>query len=93
MDRLLFERGSPPAKIRVDNGPEFVSWALDPWACINQVNLDFVVEKPFHAGAGIFFAERALALGLVRHLAVKSAYAASAFSNRTRSAARFSGML
>jgi transposase InsO family protein len=25
MDRLLFERGSPPAKIRVDNGPEFIS--------------------------------------------------------------------
>lgn len=25
MDRLLFERGSPPAKIRVDNGPEFIA--------------------------------------------------------------------
>jgi putative transposase len=27
MDRLLFERGRPPAKIRVDNGPEFISRA------------------------------------------------------------------
>jgi len=25
MDRLLFERGCPPDKIRVDNGPEFIS--------------------------------------------------------------------
>lgn len=36
MDRLLFERGSPPAKIRVDNGPEFISRALDHWAYINR---------------------------------------------------------
>lgn len=41
MDRLLFERGSPPAKIRVDNGPEFISRALDHWAYINRVTLDF----------------------------------------------------
>lgn len=41
MDRLLFERGCPPAKIRVDNGPEFISRALDHWAYINRVTLDF----------------------------------------------------
>ncbi len=29
MDRLLFERGFPPDKISVDNGPEFISRALD----------------------------------------------------------------
>ena len=29
MDRLLSERGGSPAKIRVDNGPEFISRALD----------------------------------------------------------------
>lgn len=28
MDRLLFERGASPSKIRVDNGPEFISQAL-----------------------------------------------------------------
>ena len=41
MDRLLFDRGCPPAKIRVDNGPEFISRALDHWAYINRVTLDF----------------------------------------------------
>lgn len=41
MDRLLFERGCPPTRIRVDNGPEFISRALDHWAYINQVALDF----------------------------------------------------
>jgi putative transposase len=41
MGRLLFERDCPPAKIRVDNGPEFIFCALDHWAYINQVTLDF----------------------------------------------------
>jgi putative transposase len=41
MDRLLFERGKPPVRIRVDNGPEFISRALDHWAYINWVTLDF----------------------------------------------------
>lgn len=40
MDRLLFERGGAPDKIRVDNGPEFIS-RLDHWAYINRVTLDF----------------------------------------------------
>jgi hypothetical protein len=58
---------------------------------VNSNDTD-VVEKPFQPGAGIFF-ERELARGLVRHREAKSAYALSAFSTRTRSAARFSGML
>jgi putative transposase len=37
----LSERGNPPAKIRVDIGPEFISRALDHWAYINRVTLDF----------------------------------------------------
>ena len=41
MDRLLFERGTPPSKIRVDNGPEVISKGLDHWAYINRVTLDF----------------------------------------------------
>lgn len=40
IDRRLFERGGPPAKIRVDNGPEFISRALDHWTHINRVTLD-----------------------------------------------------
>ncbi len=30
-----------PERIRVDNGPEFVSRALDQWAYLHQVTLDF----------------------------------------------------
>lgn len=41
MDRLIFQRSTPPSKIRVDNGPEFISCALDHWAYINWVTLDF----------------------------------------------------
>ncbi|VWX53879.1 hypothetical protein NOVOSPHI9U_50498 [Novosphingobium sp. 9U] len=44
MDRLLFERDDAPAKIRVDNGPGFISRALDHWAYINRVTLNF--SKP-----------------------------------------------
>ena len=41
MERLTFQRGTAPAKIRVDNGPEFVSRALDQWAYMDKVALDF----------------------------------------------------
>jgi len=41
LDRLLFDRGSSPTKIRVANGPDFISWALDHWAYINRVTLGF----------------------------------------------------
>ncbi len=40
MGRLLIERGAPE-RIRVDNGPEFISRALDKWAYENSVTLDF----------------------------------------------------
>ena len=40
MARLASLRGAPTA-IRVDNGPEFVSRALDLWAYANGVTLDF----------------------------------------------------
>jgi putative transposase len=40
MMRLALLRGAPSA-IRVDNGPEFVSKALDRWAYANGVTLDF----------------------------------------------------
>lgn len=39
MTRLALLRGAPSA-IRVDNGPEFVSKALDRWAYANSVTLD-----------------------------------------------------
>ena len=44
IDRLLFERGGAPEKIRVDNSPEFISRALDHWAYINRVTLD--IRRP-----------------------------------------------
>ena len=40
MTRLALIRGAPRT-IRVDNGPEFVSKALDRWAYENGVTLDF----------------------------------------------------
>ncbi len=39
-DRLLKHRGKPKA-IRVDNGSEFTSKAMDQWAYFNKVELDF----------------------------------------------------
>jgi len=40
MNRIVAVRGAPKS-IRVDNGPEFVSRALDQWAYMHQVTLDF----------------------------------------------------
>lgn len=40
MDRIASGRGAPHT-IRVDNGPEFISKALDRWAYENGVKLDF----------------------------------------------------
>ena len=40
MNRITATRGAPKS-IRVDNGPEFVSRALDQWAYLHQVTLDF----------------------------------------------------
>ena len=40
MTRITLSRGAPKS-IRVDNGPEFISKALDRWAYENGVTLDF----------------------------------------------------
>ena len=40
MARITTSRGAPRT-IRVDNGPEFISKALDRWAYENGVTLDF----------------------------------------------------
>ena len=40
MARIASVRGAPKT-IRVDNGPEFISKALDRWAYENGVTLDF----------------------------------------------------
>jgi putative transposase len=40
MNRIIAVRGAPRA-IRVDNGPEFVSRALNQWAYLHQITLDF----------------------------------------------------
>ena len=41
LDRIVTKRGYPKS-IRVDNGPEFTSKALDQWAYLNGVELDFI---------------------------------------------------
>jgi len=41
LERLAEVKGLPDS-IRVDNGPEFISKALDEWAYHNQVKLDFI---------------------------------------------------
>lgn len=41
MERIKFPRGAVPAKSRADNGPEFISKVLDPWAYVNGVVMDF----------------------------------------------------
>jgi len=39
MNRIAAVRGAPKS-IRVDNGPEFVSRALDQWAYLHRITLD-----------------------------------------------------
>lgn len=41
MERLKQQHGRVPGRIKVDNGSEFISRALDKWAYDNQVTLDF----------------------------------------------------
>ncbi len=41
MERMKLTRGTLPQRIKVDNGSEFISKALDLWACENKVALDF----------------------------------------------------
>lgn len=41
MERMRLTRGALPQRIKVDNGSEFISKALDKWAYENNVVLDF----------------------------------------------------
>jgi putative transposase len=41
MERMKLTRGAVPERIKVDNGSEFISKALDKWASENVVRLDF----------------------------------------------------
>ncbi len=41
LGRIAARRRQFPKSIRVDNGPEFTSKALDQWAYLNKVTLDF----------------------------------------------------
>ena len=41
MERMKLTRGVVPGRIKVDNGSEFISKALDKWAYENNVRLDF----------------------------------------------------
>lgn len=41
LTRIVGERGASPVRIQADNGPEFVSLALDKWAYEQGVTLDF----------------------------------------------------
>lgn len=41
MERIKLTRGIVPRRIKVDNGSEFISKALDKWAYENGVVLDF----------------------------------------------------
>lgn len=47
LDQLIAWRGQP-LKIRIDNGPEFVSEALAEWARLRSIELKFIQKgKPF----------------------------------------------
>jgi putative transposase len=41
MEGITFREGAIPKRIKVDNGPEFISKVLDHWAYANKVSLDF----------------------------------------------------
>jgi putative transposase len=50
LDRLVWDYGLP-ATLRVDNGPEFISTALDRWAFKHGVKIDFIQPgKPTQNG-------------------------------------------
>jgi putative transposase len=50
LDRLVWQYGLP-ASLRIDNGPEFISTALDRWAFRHGVKLDFIQPgKPTQNG-------------------------------------------
>jgi putative transposase len=46
MDKLTYLHNAKPERIQVDNGSEFISKALDKWACENKVVL-FIINNIF----------------------------------------------
>jgi putative transposase len=51
MERIVYERGTAPQRITVDNGPEFISKHLDAWAHHRHVTLTFIQPgKPMQNG-------------------------------------------
>ena len=42
LERIRLERGSAPKRLRLDNGPEMISTALEAWACEHGVRLQFI---------------------------------------------------
>jgi putative transposase len=50
LNKLIEWRGTP-SKLRVDNGPEFISQALEDWSKDNQIDLTFIEKgKPHQNG-------------------------------------------
>lgn len=50
LERVLLERGTPQ-RITVDNGPEFISRAVDAWAYQRKITMDFIQPgKPMQNG-------------------------------------------
>lgn len=50
LERVLQERGTPQ-RITVDNGPEFISRAVDAWAYQRKITMDFIQPgKPMQNG-------------------------------------------
>ena len=42
LDALVIQRGSPPAFVRFDNGPEFVAIVVAGWAAANETDTAFI---------------------------------------------------
>ena len=42
LDRIVIERGGPPAFVRFDNGPEFIAYAVADWCRFNDVGTCFI---------------------------------------------------
>jgi putative transposase len=55
LERLATERGGP-ARVIIDNGPEFTGRALDAWAYEHDVTLEFIAPvKPMQNGTAESF--------------------------------------
>jgi len=61
LQRLLETRGTP-AKLVTDNGPEFISRALDAWAYAHGIELHFIVRRELQWAPARRVPQRALVL-------------------------------